>query len=204
MAFADYMQQLQELDLSEVDWERVGVWPAPVRAILCLVAAAAIVVAAYFLFVKDLNMALETSAAKEQTLRASFQKKAFEAANLEAYRKQMEEMQESFGALVAQLPSDTEVPGLLEDIDEKGNESGLNIIGIKLQPEVVKEFYVELPIKIDVQGGYHDLGAFVSGIAGMPRIVTLHDYSISADKKTPGTLAMNILAKTYRYKSQDE
>jgi type IV pilus assembly protein PilO len=115
----------------------------------------------------------------------------------------MKEMEESFGALVAQLPSDTEVPGLLEDIDEKGAESGLTINSISLQPEKTAEFYVELPISVKVSGSYHDLGNFVSGIAGMPRIVTLHDYTI-AKAKSGGLLDMVITAKTYRYKGQEE
>lgn len=203
MAFADYIQQLQELDISEVDWERVGVWPTPVKAILCIVAFIAIVVGGYFLFVKDLYIALDREVQKEQTLKSSFEQKAFQAANLDSYRSQMVEMEESFGALVAQLPSDTEVPGLLEDIDEKGSESGLNIVSIDLQPEIVGEFYVELPIKIEVRGGYHDLGGFVSGIAGMPRIVTLHDYDIK-ERQNESLLEMKILAKTYRYKAQGD
>ncbi len=100
------------------------------------------------------------------------------------------------------MPSDTEVPGLLEDIDEEGSESGLNIMSIKLLPENLAEFYVELPINIEVQGGYHDLGQFVSGVAGMPRIVTLHDYEIGQHKD--GRLLMQITAKTYRYKGQGD
>ena len=105
-----------------------------------------------------------------------FEKKAFQAANLEAYRQQMREMEESFGALVSQLPSDTEVPGLLEDITNKGLLNGLNIASIDLLPEQAREFYVELPISIVASGSYHDLGAFVSGMAGLPRIVTLHNF----------------------------
>ncbi len=102
--------------------------------------------------------------------------------------------------MVSQLPSDTEVPGLLEDVTNKGVESGLEIKSIKLQPEQQKEFYVELPINIEVTGSYHDFGTFVSGIAGLPRIVTLHDFKIGSDPKTPGVLTMSISAKTYRYK----
>ncbi len=203
MAFADFVEQLQNFDLSEVDWERAGVWPVPIKVGLCILAYAAIVSGGYFFFVKDLYIQQDKVVATEMELRKSFEHNAFQAANLKAYRAQMKEMEESFGALVSQLPSDTEVPGLLEDIDEKGNESGLNIVSIALQQEVVGEFYVELPIKIEVQGGYHDLGSFVSGIAGMPRIVTLHDYQIK-EQKDSGVLDMKILAKTYRYKSQGE
>ena len=203
MAAADVLQQLQEFDIAEVDWDRIGVWPAAVKVILCILVFVGILLAGYFVFVKELNLKMDAAVAKEQSLRTSFEGKAFEASNLEAYREQMVEMEASFGALVAQLPSDTEVPGLLEDIDEKGNESGLNILSIDLQPENVREFYVELPIRIEVQGGYHDLGSFVSGIAGMPRIVTLHDYDISRPA-AGNVLGMEILAKTYRYKAQEE
>jgi len=103
--------------------------------------------------------------------------------------------------LVSQLPSDTEVPGLLEDIEEKGEASGLNLNGQTFLDERAAEFYVELPIEIKVQGGYHDLGSFVSAIAGMPRIVTLHDFTIVQSKAGRG-LDMTILAKTYRYRAQ--
>jgi type IV pilus assembly protein PilO len=112
-------------------------------------------------------------------------------------------MEESFGALVSQLPSDTEVPGLLEDITNKGLLNGLSIQSIDLQPEVAKEFYVELPISISATGSYHDLGAFISGMAGLPRIVTLHDFQITADPKNANALDMKIIAKTYRYKDGD-
>jgi type IV pilus assembly protein PilO len=155
----------------------------------------------YYLFIEDLNIKLASEVKKEEELRSSFRVKSDQAANLEAYRGQMVEMERTLGALVAQLPSDTEVPGLLEDIDEKGTESNLNIDKISLARERVGEFYVELPINIDVRGGYHDLGAFVSGVAGMPRIVTLHDYDITSKN---GRLQMKIAAKTYRYKSESE
>ena len=109
-------------------------------------------------------------------------------------------MEESFGALVSQLPSDTEVPGLLEDITNKGLLNGLSISAIELKKERAQEFYVELPISITASGSYHDLGAFISGMAGLPRIVTLHDFQITNSKKNPNSLDMKILAKTYRYR----
>jgi type IV pilus assembly protein PilO len=125
---------------------------------------------------------------------------SFEAANLEAYKRQMLEMEESFGALVSQLPSDTEVPGLLEDITNKGEQNGLAISKIDLLPEVPQEFYIELPISIVAVGSYHDLGAFISGMAGLPRIVTLHDFNIASSGSNTNQLEMNIVAKTYRYR----
>jgi len=114
----------------------------------------------------------------------------------------MVEMEASFGALVKQLPSDTEVPGLLEDITLTGIGTGLEIKSIQLKPEVAAEFYIELPIEIQVTGTYHDFGSFVSGVAGLPRIVTLHDFTIKPGDA--GLLNMTILAKTYRYNDQED
>ncbi|HRH77818.1 MAG TPA: type 4a pilus biogenesis protein PilO [Cellvibrionaceae bacterium] len=200
----EYLEQLKSIEPSEINWERVGVWPWPARAFLALFAGGAIVAAAYFLVVKDKQLQLEDETRKEVSLKETFQKKAFEASNLEKYRQQIAEMEESFEALKKQLPNDTEVPGLLEDIDEKGVGSRLVIDSITLQPEKPAEFYVELPIDIKVTGGYHEFGSFVSGIAGMPRIVTLHNFSISRKKDSSSALVMEIQAKTYRYRNQGE
>ncbi len=199
---SEYAEQLKNLNLSDLDWERIGVWPVPARIFVCLLACAVIIAGAYFLIVKDKNMELAGAQRKEVDLKSTFEKKAYEAANLEKYRQQMAEMEESFDALKKQLPKDTEVPGLLEDIDEKGIDSRLDIESITLKPEIASEFYVELPIEIKVAGGYHEFGAFVSGVAGMPRIVTLHDFDIKRDEKA-GKLQMTIQAKTYRYKEQE-
>ncbi|HEY6527808.1 MAG TPA: type 4a pilus biogenesis protein PilO [Cellvibrionaceae bacterium] len=200
----EYIEQLKSIEPSEINWERVGVWPWPARSFLALLAGGAIVAAAYFLVVKDKQLQLEDEVRKEVSLKETFQKKAFEASNLEKYRQQIAEMEESFEALKKQLPNDTEVPGLLEDIDEKGVGSRLVIDSITLQPEKPAEFYVELPIDIKVTGGYHEFGSFVSGIAGMPRIVTLHNFSISRKKDSSSALVMEIQAKTYRYRNQGE
>lgn len=203
MAFQDTLEQIQNFDINDVDWDKIGVWPTWVKAMLALLLAVGLIAGGYFLFVKDLELELQTVAAQEIQLKKSFEDKSEQAANLEAYRQQMKEIEQNMSALVAQLPSDTEVPGLLEDIDEKGASSGLSIGSIQLEPERAAEFYIELPIKIAVSGGYHDFGSFVSGIASMPRIVTLHDYKIVPNKE--GTaLDMDISAKTYRYKSQGE
>lgn len=202
--FREYIEQLKAIELSEINWERVGVWPLPARIFLAVVAGGAIVAAAYFLVVKDKHLQLDDEVRKEVSLKETFQKKAFEASNLEKYRQQIAEMEESFEALKKQLPNDTEVPGLLEDIDEKGVGSRLVIDSITLQPEKPAEFYVELPIDIKVTGGYHEFGSFVSGIAGMPRIVTLHNFSISRKKDASSALVMEIQAKTYRYRNKGE
>ncbi len=203
MSFAEFREQLQNFDVNDIDFEKMGVWPAPAKIFVAVLLIAVVFAATYYVWIKDLNMQLETIVKKEATLKESFRKKSFEAANLEAYRAQMVEMKTTFDSLLSRLPTDTEVPGLLEDIDTRGSESGLTINSIKLEAERAAEYYIELPISIDVEGGYHDLGGFVSGVAGMPRIVTLHDYSITR-KKDSAELAMKISAKTYRYKSQEQ
>lgn len=203
MAVQDVIDQLNDFDINDIDWTRMGVWPIAGKIVFCALIVVAIFAGCYFFVVKELNVQLDSVLGTEQQLKQTYKTKAFQAANLEAYREQMEEMEESFGALIAQLPSDTEVPGLLEDIDEKGAESGLTINSVSLQPENAAEFYIELPISVKVSGSYHDLGNFVSGIAGMPRIVTLHDYTITK-AKGGGLLDMEITAKTYRYKGQEE
>lgn len=202
MAFEDTMRSLREFELGDLDLDNVGSWPVPVKVLIWLVLLIAVLVGGYYYHIEDLQLQLAQTEEKEVTLKKDFEKKAFEAANLEAYRQQMVEMEESFGALVSQLPSDTEVPGLLEDITNKGLLNGLAISSIVLQKEQAKEFYVELPIAIVASGSYHDLGAFISGMAGLPRIVTLHDFQLASNKTNPNNLDMKILAKTYRYKDE--
>lgn len=203
MALSDSLQQLKDFDFTDLDFDSLGVWPLPVRVLLLIVVFSLVLAGTYYFHVKDLGVKLEQAKAQEVKLKDNFEQKAFQAANLEAYRIQMGEVEKLFGTLLAQLPSDTEVPGLLEDITEIGHGASLNISSITLQPERAAEFYVELPIKIVAEGGYHDVGAFVSGVAGLPRIVTLHDYSLSA-KGSGGLLALEIEAKTYRYKTQED
>ena len=202
MAMEDVLKSLQEFDVNDLDFENVGSWPFAVKVVVWIIAFVAVLGLGYAYHIKNLQESLQRAASKEVELREEFEKKAFQAANLEAYRIQMAEMEESFGALVSQLPSDTEVPGLLEDITNKGSLNGLDFASIDLQPEVAKEFYIELPIKIVARGSYHDLGAFVSGMASLPRIVTLHDFVIKQESPGSTTLTMNITAKTYRYKDE--
>ncbi len=203
MAFEDTMRSLREFDVNSLDFDNVGSWPVPVKLFIWSVLLMAVLAAGYYYHVEDLQIQLAKVEKEEVELKKDFEKKAFQAANLEAYRQQMVEMEESFGALVSQLPSDTEVPGLLEDITNKGLLNGLEIASIDLQKETAREFYVELPIAINASGSYHDLGAFISGMAGLPRIVTLHDFTISAQGNDANHLRMNIVAKTYRYKDGD-
>ena len=200
MSLADSLQSLRKIDIADLDLNNLGSWPAPVKFITGVILLAVVLALGYYLHLQDMQVQLEQQQAQETTLKQQFSSKAFQAANLEAYKEQMAEMETSFGALLRQLPSDTEVPGLLEDITRTGLGSGLEFEEIKLQPEVAQQFYIELPINIKVIGGYHDLATFVSGVSSLPRIVTLHDFEIKPEKDdSTSKLQMNIVAKTYRY-----
>jgi type IV pilus assembly protein PilO len=201
VAMEETLRSLREFDINDLDFDNIGSWPGAIKVIICILLLTGVLVGGYYYHIKDLQLQLAGEESKESKLKKEFEEKAFKAANLDAYRKQMAEMEESFGALVAQLPSDTEVPGLLEDITNKGLLNGLEINQIDLRNEVSREFYVELPIAIAARGSYHDLGAFVSGMAGLPRIVTLHDFTIKMPGSNSNELTMNIVAKTYRYKN---
>ena len=174
----------------------------PVKIVAWVLAFGGACFLGYNQHLKDMQLELEGVRTTEGELRTQFEAKAFQVANLDALRDQLKEMEEQFGALLGQLPKDTEVPGLLEDITEKGVDSGLKFSSIALQGEQTAEFYVELPIDINLTGTYHDLGAFASGVAGLPRIVTLHDFKI-APGASSGELSMQITAKTYRYKGEE-
>ncbi len=200
MSFTETVKELRDIDFAELDIQQIGIWPAPVKQLLLVIMAVLILVCGYLVKIKDLNQRFQTAVEKEASLLQQYQTKSFQAANLEAYRQQMIQLDKTFGTLLEQLPKDTEVPGLLEDITEAAYGSGLTMQAISLQPEKVSEFYVELPIKINVIGDYHDFGSFVSAVAALPRIVTLHDYSIS--QADAGLLDLVIEAKTYRYKAE--
>jgi type IV pilus assembly protein PilO len=200
MSLAQSLESLRKVNLSELDANNLGSWPGPVKVIAAVLLLIAVLALGYNFHLKDLQAQLDQQRSQEETLKQQFATKAGQAANLEAYRQQMVEMEQSFGALLRQLPSDTEVPGLLEDITRTGLGSGLEFEEIKLLPEVTQQFYIELPIQIRVVGTYHDLATFVSGAASLPRIVTLHDFDIKPlGGAGEANLRMGILAKTYRY-----
>jgi len=203
VALEDSLRALREFDLNDLSLDNLGTMPMVLKVIIGVLLFAAVLAGGYYFHIEELRLQLEREIAEEATLKQEYEKKAFQVANLDAYRRQMVEMEESFGALISQLPSDTEVPGLLEDITNKGLLNGLDIASINLQPEVSREFYVELPIAIEASGSYHDLGAFISGMAGLPRIVTLHDFTISGTGDNASALQLSITAKTYRYKDGD-
>jgi len=188
--------------LNELDLRNVASWPLPARVIVIAIIFAGVLGLGYWLDIKDQGMRLEKAEQKEQELRQAFEVKAKKAANLQAYEQQLEEMRESFGAMLRQLPNKTEVAELLVDISQTGLASGLEFELFKPQSEVPKEFYAELPISIRVKGDYHEFGNFISGVAALPRIVTVHDVAIEQSKEEG--LTMNILAKTYRYLDEEE
>ena len=204
MSWVDRLRELSEVDLNDLDLENVGSWPAAARALVAAALFVLLVIAGYYYHIASLADRLSAMESKELELRREFERKAFEAQNLDAYKQQLKEMRDSFGALVSQLPSDTEVPGLLEDISAKGELNGLTIESIDLRDEAREEFYVELPIEIEAKGSYHDLGAFISGMAGLPRIVTLHDFDIEMSRDDSSNLSMEITAKTYRYRDEGD
>lgn len=203
MSIVDSFKSLGKVDFAELDLNNIGSWPAAVRVLACLIVLVAVLALGYFMHLTDLQDVLERHQAEEVTLKEQFAQKVRQAANLEEYKAQMKLMEASFEALLRQLPSDTEVPGLLEDITSAGLNSGLEFEEIKLLPEKTQPYYIELPIQVKVFGSYHDLATFVSAVAGMPRIVTLHDFSIRpVTAGNSSRLALDILVKTYRYNDQ--
>ena len=204
MNLTEQLKALNEFDLADLDLDNMGSWPNALKATVMVLLFLLLLGAGFYWHIEDLNKRLAGVEQKEQSLRQDFEKKAFEAANLDAYKAQLAAMEERFGALVAQLPSETEVPGLLEDITDKGELNGLSIKRIDLLDEQAETFYVELPIAIEAVGSYHDLGAFISGMAGLPRIVTLHDFEIILSDGAGPMLDMSIQAKTYRYREVDD
>ncbi len=205
------MNKLQVLfdQLRNLDPNDPGRWPFAIR--IATVALLFIVVTAggyYFLVWKKQRPVLLEERAKESELMESLSTKARRAANLEAYRQQLAEMEKSFGAMLRQLPNKTEVPNLLVDISQTGLAAGLEEKLFQPQGENKKDFYAELPIKIRLTGGYHEMGTFASGIAALPRIVTLHDIEIvpasGRGVVDPTELTFNVTAKTYRYLDDEE
>ncbi len=188
------MQELNELDLSNI-----GEWPGVIKAILILILMGGAGAAWYFMDIEDQYKQLKRVESAEKDLRLDFEGKQAKAANLDAYRAQLAEMEESFGAMLRQLPNRTEVADLLVDVSQTGLASGLEFELFQPQPEVPKDFYAELPIKIRVVGSYHEFGEFVSGLAALPRIVTIHDVQIEPRGTSGSQLLMEATARTYRY-----
>jgi type IV pilus assembly protein PilO len=189
---------LSEIDINDLDLENMGSWPAGAKMVFAVLLALLVSVLSYFLLVDSKIDELEIAQNKEIELRQLYRTKYASAVNLDLYKQQMVEMEQTFSFLLKQLPTTHETPGLLDDITYVGTTSGLTFIRINWEPEIEKEFYTELPIKIEVIGDYHQFGNFVSEVAKLPRIVSLHDFSIQTEKDE--RLRFNVVAKTYRYK----
>ena len=211
-ALKSFFEQLRNLDARDV-----GRWPFLFRAltvVLVFVVATGLLVW-YFVYSEAQGNIpdLRAAEAEQQSLWATFDQKQRKAANLEAYRQQLAEIERSFGAMLRQLPGRTEVPSLLVDISQSGLAAGLQEKLFQPGQETRRDFYAELPIKIRLTGGYHEFGEFVSGVAALPRIVTLHDIQISQNTGRGGgrdtaaptdDLTLDVTAKTYRYLEESE
>jgi type IV pilus assembly protein PilO len=200
---SNILEQIRELDPNDP-----GRWPTPFRlGALGLIFLIAVVLLAYFLAWKPKKPELDSARAEEQSLLATLEQKARKAANLDAYKAQLKEMEQSFGAMLRKLPNQTEVPNLLIDISQQGSGAGLDQKLFQPGPQNNRDFYAELPIKMRLTGSFHAIGNFVSGIAALPRIVTLHDVEITpvdrSSRSGSDNLQLDVTAKTYRYLDED-
>jgi type IV pilus assembly protein PilO len=193
-------------DLRSLDTNDPGRWPLPIRAgAVARVFAAAVAIGIWLMVIKAEMPRLEAAQVEERTLRGQFEERQRKAANFDAFRAQLAEIERDFGAMLRQLPGKTEVPSLLVDISQTGLGAGLEEQTFTPTGEIQKDFYAELPIKLRYTGSYHELGNFVSGIAALPRIVTLHDISIrpTNGSDNPDQLTLDVTAKTYRYLDEE-
>jgi type IV pilus assembly protein PilO len=202
------LEDLKNLDLNQLrslDPKNMGSWPLPIRVATLVLLYVAILVAGYILVIQDQRDQYGKLQDKEASLKSDFENKALEAANLDIYQKQLDDMQASFGTILRQLPGQAEIPSLLQDISQAAQVDGL--IQDLFQPgnESPKDFYAEKPIQLTLEGGYHDFGKFVSDVATLPRIVTLHNISIRPITGNGNdNLIMSLTAKTYRYLEDDQ
>jgi type IV pilus assembly protein PilO len=190
------VEELQSLDANDV-----GRWPMPFRvAVIAIVFLLVTGLGIYWFIVKDKAPQLERAQSEEQELRTTFENKQRKAANYDAYKQQLAQIEQSFGTMLRQLPGETEIPSLIVDISQTGLAAGLQEKLFVPKSEVPRDFYAEKPIQIRLTGAYHEIGNFVSGIAALPRIVTLHDITITPENKDSfDNLSMEVTAKTYRY-----
>jgi type IV pilus assembly protein PilO len=195
-------------DFNNIDFKNAGSLPIPVKLVLLSILALLIVAGGYFFLWSDEVDAFDQAEAKEQELRQTFLSKKSQAVKIDAYRQQMVDIENTFGALLKQLPDRSEMDGLLTDINQSGLGRGLEFELFKPGQEVVADFYAEMPIQIKLLGNYHDIGAFATDVSKLSRIVTLNDLSISPVTKNlkggGGTLVLEAVAKTYRYLDSSE
>ena len=194
------VEELQSLDINDV-----GRWPLAFRAaVIVLIFVLVLALGIYWFIVKDKAPTLERAQQEEQELRTTFENKQRKAANYDAYKAQLAQIEQSFGTMLRQLPGETEIPSLIVDISQTGLAAGLQEKLFVPQAEIPRDFYAEKPIQIRLTGGYHEIGNFVSGIAALPRIVTLHNITITPeDDEGYDNLSMEVTAQTYRYLDEE-
>ncbi len=194
------VDELQSLDVNDV-----GRWPLAFRAAVIFIVFLGVVGGGiWFTIIKDKLPALQRAQEDEQTLRVTFENKQRKAANYDAYKAQLAQIEQSFGTMLRQLPGETEIPSLIVDVSQTGLASGLQEKLFQPQPEIPRDFYAEKPIKIRLSGGYHEIANFVSGVAALPRIVTLHDINITPEGSDVfDSLSLEVTAKTYRYLDEE-
>jgi type IV pilus assembly protein PilO len=194
------VDELQSLDVNDV-----GRWPAAFRgAVIAIVFVAVVGMGIWFTIIKDKRPQLQRAEDDEQQLRLTFENKQRKAANYDAYKDQLTQIEQSFGTMLRQLPGKTEIPSLIVDISQTGLAAGLQEKLFVPMSEVPRDFYAEKPINIRLTGGYHEIGNFVSGIAALPRIVTLHNITITPETADSfDVLSMEVTAQTYRYLDEE-
>ncbi len=190
-------------DINKLDFKNIGSWPLIARAVLLAVVFVVVLAAAYWFDWSDQIDTLQTARQQEAQEKETFLNKKRQAINLDTYKQQLKEIEQSFGALLKQLPNKSEMDALITDINQAGLGRGLEFDLFKpADHENMSEFYAELPISIKVSGAYHDLAAFASDVSQLSRIVTLNDIRLTPNKD--GNLTMDATAKTYRYLDEDE
>jgi type IV pilus assembly protein PilO len=192
-------------ELRNLDVNDVGRWPLLFRASVIFIVFLAVVGAGvWFTIIKDRLPALQRAQDDESTLRVTFENKQRKAANYDAYKAQLAQIEQSFGTMLRQLPGETEIPSLIVDVSQTGLASGLQEKLFQPQPEIPRDFYAEKPIKIRLSGGYHEIANFVSGVAALPRIVTLHNINITPEGQDSfDQLSLEVTAQTYRYLDEE-
>jgi type IV pilus assembly protein PilO len=186
-------------DLKNIDINNLGSWPVPIKIGGILIVCAIVLFAGFWFLIQGELEQYDEAQKKEAGLRETYMNKKALAINLPAYKEQMEEMEQTFGSLLRQLPNTTEVPDLLVDITQAGLGRGLEFTLFRPEKELPRDFYAEMPISVEVRGGYHELAQFISDVAALPRIVTFGDITISSSSSKDNKLTMSAKAKTYRY-----
>jgi type IV pilus assembly protein PilO len=192
-------------ELKALDANDVGRWPFAFRAgVIGIVFAVVVGLGVYWTIIENKAPQLKRAQDDEEALRVTFENKQRKAANYDAYKAQLAQMEQSFGTMLRQLPGETEIPSLIVDISQTGLAAGLQEKLFQPQPEMPKDFYAEKPIKIRLSGGYHEIANFVSGVAALPRIVTLHNINITPESNdVPDRLSIEVTAQTYRYLDEE-